>query len=341
MSRCQNNYRRHTAWISLLALFLVLGIGGCKSNDSTKEDAAQEKTDTKKVEKSQKDDEQAADAPPADIYPGMKLGVLDGSERTKFVEIAKAEVCPCPDAAESLHVCLQDQAKSCNLAMQVAGTMARGVKAGASKTDILDVVAKFVENAQKTHAFDLKDVPAKGNKDAPVTLVEFADFQCPHCKVASGILDTISKKYGDKVVIYFKQFPLNAHGQSSNAAVAALAAHNQDKFWQMHDLLFENQRTLTDDSYERFAGRIGLNLSKFKTDLKSPMIAGAISRDRKEGEQAGLTGTPTIYINGHQYQGAIDQAAITAAIDAELKALEAADEKPADEKPADDKPDDE
>lgn len=327
MSKFQNHNRRRATLLSLVALFFLLSLGACKSNesapDSAQKDGAEAAAEAPKEEA--KDDKKVVDAPPGDIYPGMNLGMLPDAKRATVVEITEAELCPCEDSTESLHACLQDADKACALAKQVANTVVRGVHAGAPKSEIQDVIAQFVTNAKKIHTFDLKGVPSKGNKEASVAIVEFADFQCPHCKVASGILDEISKEYGDKIVVYFKQFPLNAHNQSMSAAVATLAAHNQDKFWPMHDLVFENQRSLAADSYEKFAGRIGLNMAKFKTDLKSPMIAGAITRDRQEGEAAGLTGTPTLYINGRQYQGGIDKAAIIAAIEAELEAVKSAE----------------
>lgn len=336
MSPFQNHHRRRATLLSLAALFFLLSLGACKSNnsapDSAKNDSAEAKADAPNSEKADenekegdnKEQKKVVDAPPADIYPTMNMGMLSDAQRVTFVEIAEAELCPCEDASESLHECLQDAAKACPLAMQTASMMAQGVNAGAPKSEIQDVIAKFVANAKRIHTFDLKGVPSKGNADAPVMIVEFADFQCPHCKVASGLLDEISKEYGDKVVVYFKQFPLNAD-TSMSASIATLAAHNQGKFWPMHDLVFENQLNLTAGSYEKFAGRIGLNMSKFKSDLKSPVIAGAIQRDRSEGEGAGMTGTPTLFINGRQYQGGIDKTSIIGAIEAELHATNNAD----------------
>jgi len=327
MSHSLNYSRRRATLLALVALFFLLSLGACKSNnsapDSTQQDGAQAEAEAPTPEAADKGEEAVVDAPPIDIYPGMNMGQLSDAKRATFAEIALAELCPCEGATESLHECLQDTAKACPLAMQTASMMAQGVHAGAPKAEIQDVIAQFVTNAKKLHSFDLKGVPFKGNVEAPVAIVEFADFQCPHCKVASGLLDEISKQYGDQLVIYFKQFPLNAHNQSMSAATATLAAHNQGKFWPMHDLVFENQRTLAADSYEKFAGRIGLNLSKFKADMKSPEVAAHIARDRKEGEAAGLTGTPTLYINGRQYQGGIEKNAIIGAIEAAKSEVEA------------------
>lgn len=311
------NRARFSARVLLSMLALVLLLGGC----TRKGDAADSATASKDKATAEAPEQNAVsekDAPRADIYPGMNFGALNPGQRVKFVEIAQSEVCPCPDATESLHECLQAPQKACSLAKQVAGQVAMRVQQGFSKTDILDAVAKYVENTRKVHQFDLRNTPHKGPTDAPVQVVEFADFQCPYCRIASGLLGDISRKYGDKVVIYFKQFPLSGHEQGMPAAVASLAAKNQDKFWQMHDLLFENQSSLNNGSYEKFADRLGLNAAKFKADLQSPMIAAQIQGDRQEGENAGLTGTPTIFINGRLYMGGIDAAALTNAIEQQL-----------------------
>lgn len=333
MSHSQKYAHRRAASLALVALLFLLSLGACKSNnsspDSATPDGAQAEAEAPAPEAAEQAEQPVVDAPPVDIYPGLNLAPLSDAKRATFAEIAQAELCPCEGATESMHECLQDSAKACPLAMQTASLMLQGVHAGAPKTEIQDVVAKFVVNANKLHTFELEGVPFKGNVEAPVAIVEFADFQCPHCKVASGLLDEISKQYGDGLVIYFKQFPLNAHNQSMSAAKATLAAHSQGKFWAMHDLVFENQRSLANDSYEKFARRIGLNLSKFKADMKSPEITAHIERDRTEGEGAGLTGTPTLYINGRKYQGGIEKNAIIAAIEAAKSEAEAADEEAA------------
>ncbi len=314
------SYRLRSSWLAILALILLVPIGACNCNNSSSE-AAKEDGETAKAEsaKADKDDEAAVkDAPPGDIYPGMNFGALSPKERIKFVDVAKAEVCPCPDAAESLHQCLQDEKTSCSLAKQVANMTAMGIRQGLNETDILDKIAEFTEAARKQHDFNLEGVPHKGPEDAPVTIVEFADFECPHCKSASALIDELSDKYGDKLAVYFKQFPLGSHGHSQLAARAALAAHEQGKFWQMHDLLFEHQRSLSPDKINTFARRLGLNVAKFKQDLKSQEIATAVASDRKDGDQAGITGTPAIFIDGRRYMGPTSADGLSQAIDAKL-----------------------
>lgn len=320
------SYRLRSSWLAFVALLVLMPIGACNCNNSSS-DTAKEDTDQAKKSSAvsaKKDDEadegkSAENAPPTDLYPGMNFGALEPDERTKFVEIAKAEVCPCPDSAESLHKCLQDEKTACGLAKQTAGLVAMGIKQGYNETDILNKVAEFVEAAKKTYDFQLSNVPHKGPKDAPVRIVEFADFQCPHCKAANGILEEVVDKYGDKVVYYYKQFPLQSHPEALLASHAALAAHKQDKFWPMHDLLFEHQRTLDQDQIMTFARRIGLNMSKFKKDMKSQEVDTMVRADRQEGDEAGIQGTPAIFINGRRYMGPTDVEGLSQTIDAEIE----------------------
>ncbi|MBA2663252.1 MAG: thioredoxin domain-containing protein [Bradymonadaceae bacterium] len=259
-----------------------------------------------------------ANAPSVDIYPDFNFGLLSASERTNFVKIAEAELCPCPGATNSLHECLQKPDR-CGLSTQIAGVVGMSIKEGLGQTDTLDRVARFVEASKRSYVFGLEGVPVKGGKNAKVVIVEFADFQCPHCRDAGKMLDEINKKYGDQVAIYFKQFPLGrAEGQL--AAQASLAAHKQGKFWPMHDILFQNQHVLSRERIERFAQQLGLNFERFKKDMNSPEIVAQVTRERKEGEAANLSGTPAIFINGRSYLDDKTTSRLIDAIDAELAA---------------------
>jgi protein-disulfide isomerase len=345
------SYRLRSSWLAIAALLLLVPIGACNCNGSSsttaKTDADKSTEESAAVEPDPSDEAEQADAPKdapsADLYPGMNFGALSSADRIKFVDIAKAEVCPCPDAAESLHECLQEEATACGLSKQVAGMAAMGIRQGLNETDILNRVAEFVEAARTKHDFTLDDTPLKGPAKAPVTIVEFADFQCPHCKVASGVMDEIAQKYGDKVAVYFKQFPLQSHATSTLAAKAAVAAQKQDKFWPMHDLIFEHQTSLSPEKFMTFARRLGMNVAKFKQDLNSQDIASQVARDRKEGNQAGITGTPAIFIDGHRYMSTPSLEALSYAIDAKLaesKSGSAGDDEGAgsDENPESDEP---
>jgi protein-disulfide isomerase len=131
-----------------------------------------------------------------------------------------------------------------------------------------------------------------------VTLVEFSDFECPFCSRAAAVVEKIREKYGDRVRFVFRQFPLPMHQNAHEAAEASLAAHAQGKFWQFHDVLFENQKQLDKASLEDHAKQVGLDVGTFKQALESDKYAAAVDADMKLGSQVSVQGTPTLFING-------------------------------------------
>ena len=259
---------------------------------------------------------EAADVPSATRYPGLQLGRLDPEDRTVLVDIAQGELCPCEgQEAMSLDECLQktDEAGRCPLALMSGAAIGEGLQQGLTKADVMTRLAEYLENARKVHTFTLEGVPRKGPADAPVILVEFADFECPHCREASKILAKIAKERGD-VAFYFKNYPLPFHPNAQVAAQAAQAAHAQDQFWPMHDLLFTYQSELSGQRIKALAGQLGLNMDRFTTDIRSPTLVGAVQRDRTEGERAGISGTPALFINGRKYLGEMTEEKIVEAI---------------------------
>ena len=160
--------------------------------------------------------------------------------------------------------------------------------------------------------------PAKGPEDAPVTIVEFSDFECPYCARVIPALDEVVETYGDKVRLVFRQFPLNIHPNAQKAAEAALCARDQDKFWQMHDAMFKEQRSLGVEQLKEKAARLGLDATAFNECLDSSRHADAVLADLKAGSDVGVSGTPALFINGRFLSGAQPFAAIAKLIDEEL-----------------------
>lgn len=165
--------------------------------------------------------------------------------------------------------------------------------------------------------------PYKGNADALVTIVVFSEFQCPFCARVNPTLDEILKKYGDDVRIVFKNLPLDFHDRAEPAARAALAAGEQGKFWEFHDIAFENQRTLTDENFEKWAAQLNLDIEKFKADYNSEAITARVAADAKLAAELGVRGTPNLFVNGHNVRGAQPFSAFEPIIDAELAATRA------------------
>jgi protein-disulfide isomerase len=141
--------------------------------------------------------------------------------------------------------------------------------------------------------------PAKGGETAKVTVVEFADYQCPFCGQAEGLVKQVLEAYPKEVKLVYKQFPLTTiHPQALSAAKAAVAAGRQGKYWEMHDLLFENQRQLAPEKYTEFAEQLALDVPQFQKDMESPEVLAQINRDMQDGKAADVTGTPTLFVNG-------------------------------------------
>jgi protein-disulfide isomerase len=149
------------------------------------------------------------------------------------------------------------------------------------------------------------DEPVKGPADALVTIIEFSDFQCPYCSKVNEPLRSAMSGLGDDVRVMFKHFPLGGHPQAKPAAQAAWAAEKQGKFWELHDLMFANQRALADSDLEGYARQLGLDIERFNADRKSEEASAAVDGDQRSGIKAGVSGTPSFLVNGHPYSGAL------------------------------------
>jgi len=155
----------------------------------------------------------------------------------------------------------------------------------------------------KKHDITIGNSPAQGPATAAVTIVEWSDFQCPFCTQAKDLVHQILEAYPKDVRFVFKHYPLPFHQQAMPAAKASVAAQKQGKFFEMHDKLFENQRTLSPEKYDEFAKALGLNMEQFKKDFDAPETAAQVTSDMKEAGDVGVRGTPSFFINGKQPAG--------------------------------------
>jgi len=168
------------------------------------------------------------------------------------------------------------------------------------------------------------DSPWTGAKNAKVTIVEFSDFQCPFCQRAEPTLQKILETYKGDVKLVWRNEPLPFHPNALPAAKAAMAAHKQGKFWQMHKLLFEHQTELSEAKYEEWAKQIGLDLGRWRKDKDSAEIASAIAADARYGTQVGADGTPAFFINGRLISGAMPFETFKPVIDEQIERANAA-----------------
>jgi protein-disulfide isomerase len=164
------------------------------------------------------------------------------------------------------------------------------------------------------------DDPFMGPEDAPVTIVEFSDFQCPYCERAfTDVLPQVLDTYGDQVRLVYRDFPLTQiHPQALPAAIAADCANDQGKFWEYHDLLFSNQSALDDASLKSYADQLGLDQTAFDECVSTQAPFEEIRNDYQDGVNYGVSGTPTFFINGVRVTGAQPFAVFQAIIDQAL-----------------------
>ena len=147
----------------------------------------------------------------------------------------------------------------------------------------------------------------RGHVNSPVVIVEYGDYECPYTGMAYPIVKEIMRRFGDKVQVAFRNFPLNEiHPHAQHAAEAAEAAAAQDKFWQMHDYLFEHQRALDENHLLQYAGKVGLDINKFKKEMSGHIYAPLIEESLKSGINSGVEGTPTFFVNGKRYEDSWD-----------------------------------
>ena len=156
---------------------------------------------------------------------------------------------------------------------------------------------------------------AQGPADAPVTLVEYGDYECPHCGRAYPIVKELQRRLGAQLRFVFRNFPLREmHPHAVRAAEAAEAAAAQGQFWEMHDTLFEHQWSLTDRSLLEYAAALGLDTVRFEQDLSARTHEPRVREDFRSGVRSGVNGTPTFFINGVRYDGSWDLETLTTAL---------------------------
>jgi len=228
---------------------------------------------------------------------------------------------------ESFKTAIDEEIKKVD-AKIVSGTPRAGLYAALVKEGLDKATPKKEEarpgepQAGEVYKAEVKGAPIKGAKDALVTIVQFSDFQCPFCSRVEPTIDQVMKEYAGKVRVAWRNMPLPFHDKAKPAAIAAMAANEQGKFWQMHEILFKNQQALGPDDLQKYAQEIGLNMAKFKASLEDKKIAASIEADAAAGGKIGARGTPAFFINGTFLSGAQPFEAFKGRIDQELKKAE-------------------
>jgi thiol-disulfide isomerase/thioredoxin len=214
---------------------------------------------------------------------GVDTTSLTPREQKEWSTYVTELLAPCPDQPVSLAQCVKES-RPCAPCLPAARFLVNRVTRGGTRSQVEQAFRlRFAPDQVKT--VEEGTSPWKGTKDAPVTLVEWADFECPYCAAAAPIIDELLEQYPGFVKIVFKNYPLASHENSELTARASVAAGRQGKFWEMHRAMFEGQEAgLTRENVLGLARTLGLDLRKFTADLDSEAIADAVSADRKQAE---------------------------------------------------------
>ncbi len=233
--------------------------------------------------------------------PGVDITELTGAERRIWVDIINEQLSPCGEAVSVARCATSDQGDhACRRCVPAARYVARLIGEGYERSEIEDLYdMRYGHDTDVEVATD--GFPTRGAVMARVTIVEFSDFQCPHCGHAHPILRQLLREFEGDVRLVFRNYPLPGHPRAVPAARAALAAGNQDKFWEMADLLFEHQDTLEDEDIDRYATELGLDMARFHTDIASPETQARVDADHDAGHNLDVEGTPTFFINGRRF----------------------------------------
>src|SRR5262249_49976627 len=232
---------------------------------------------------------------------GVDFTGLTPARKTTALKALRTMGCTCGCDMKVAECRVKDP--SCSYSMNLASTIVDAVKEGKGEAGALEAAkawkwGKPIEHKLLDDAVPIptQGAPTTGPANARITLMEFSDFQCPYCSKASQQIAAILKAYPNDVKLVFKQFPLDNHPQAMISAQASLAAHNQGKFWQLHDLMFANRTKLSPGAIHFWADSLKLDMKKFDTDLQSPTVKKQVLKDLEDGGKAGVEGTPTLYI---------------------------------------------
>lgn len=266
----------------------------------------------------------AQDWKTANALPGIDLSKLSASQKATVLKILREQDCSCGCSMKLAECRIADP--GCSYSTGLAATIIEAIRNGKSPADAIAAAngsrwahTEPTRLLEDPVAIPVSGSPSTGPQNAPITLVEFSDFQCPYCIAAVPQIYALMKAYPTQVKLIFKQFPLETHAQAEFAATAAVAAHKQGKFWMMHDALFAHHDDLSRNSILALAKENGLDMQRFEKDIDSTEVRETVLRDVQDGNKAGVEGTPTIFVNGQRYNGPIAFDALKPVLEAQLK----------------------
>ncbi len=253
--------------------------------------------------------------------PGVDLSSLSKVQQTAVLRALRTEACTCGCEMKIAECRMKDP--GCPLSRRLADFTVQAASNGKAAAEVLAELRKYA--ATPTPLLDppkklaIEGDPFRGPAEAKVTVVEFSDFQCPFCAKATYEVSKILKLFPKDVRVIFKQFPLDSHSQAALAAEASLAAQAQGKFWELHDAMYANFTTISRPRILFWAMAAGLEMGRFHFELDSHKYMARVQAEEHQGEEAGVEGTPTFYINGKKLNAAFDVETVAPLIVEELK----------------------
>ncbi len=229
---------------------------------------------------------------------GVDTSTLTPNEKKELMTQLGDLLAPCANTPVKLGECIT-QKRDCKACLPAAQFLLRQVRAGRPKADRATAYTeRFDPKVVKT--IEIADSPFKGPEDAVVTIVEWADFECPYCLIMSPMLDSLIERFPGQVRLVYKLYPLSGHKNGEIAARAAVAGLNQGKFWEIHHALFDNQGKNDRAGLVGIAKELKLDMAQFKKDIADDETMNRIDRDKKQADALGLDGTPLIYVDGRK-----------------------------------------
>lgn len=267
----------------------------------------------------------AQDWKTATSLPGIDLSGLSKGQQAAVLKVLREHDCSCGCAMKVAECRIVDP--NCAYSTGLAAAVINSIKAGKSEQEAWAAAgaSKWAHTQPADRLLDdpvsipVSGAPSLGPVKAPITIVEFSDFQCPYCAAAVPEIKALLNAFPTQVKLIFKEYPLEMHSQADLAAAAAIAAQKQGKFWQLHDAMYGHYQDLSRKSILALAKQTGMDMDRFETDIDSTEVRETVVRDVQDGDAAGVNGTPTLFVNGQRYNGPILLSSLKPVMDDELQ----------------------
>ncbi len=263
----------------------------------------------------------AAGAPRID-FAKYNLNDLSAAARDHVQQVASDEFCYC-GCPHLLAGCLTEH-PDCKHAPRMLTLAAAKAQMGARSSEIIGELQRYYASFKqdKRQQLDVSDVACTGPADAPITLVEFSDFECPHCAAARPVLEGFVKASQGKVRLCFKHFPLQGHPNALKAAQAAEFARSHGRFWEFHDLVFENQLSMSMDDLKKHAQQVGLDPEAMERAVNDETFLAKVQAMKEDGKRVGIDATPTVFVNGRRFTLPLSPGALVHTVEDELEFMQ-------------------